>query len=50
MAEAEANGFAGYADNWLFAMTERKVPEKIDRIDYLGLTAYVAVQEELHKL
>lgn len=50
MAEAEASGFAGYADNWLFAMAERRAPEKIAKIDYLGLTAYVTVQEELHKV
>ncbi len=50
MAEAGASGFTGYADNWLFAMAERKVPEKIGKIDYLGLTAYVTVQEELHKV
>ena len=50
MAEAKASGFAGYAENWLFAMAEHKEPEKIDKIDYLGLTAYVTVQEDLHKV
>ena len=50
MAEAKASGFAGYAENWLFAMTEHEEPEKIDKIDYLGLTAYVTVQEDLHKV
>lgn len=50
MAEAENSGFIGYAENWLYAMVERKAPEKIAKIDYLGLTAYVTVQEKLHNV
>ena len=50
MAEAKANGYAGYVDNWLFSMAECKVPKKIAKVDYLGITAYITVQEALHKV
>lgn len=49
MEDAKASVYTGYADNWLFNVEERKAPEKIAQIDYLGLTAYVTVQEVLHK-
>lgn len=49
MADAKLCGFEGYSDNWLFAMAERGARKKISKVSFLGVTAYITVQEEKHK-
>ena len=49
MADAKLCGFEGYSDNWLFAMAEREALKKISEVSFLGVTAYITVQEEKHK-
>lgn len=49
MAEAEAAGFTGYSDNWLYN-AEYEGLEKIARMDFLGVTVYATKQRAKHKV
>lgn len=50
MADAKPCKFEGCSDNWLFAMAVHGQLKKISQINFLGVTAYVTVQEEKHKI
>lgn len=37
-----------YYENWLFAMADRQPLRKLDRMEFLGITAFATSQEEKH--
>ena len=48
MREAAAAGFEGYDDNWLYD-NEYEKPEKIAKMDFLGVSVYAVAQRAKHR-
>lgn len=48
MKEAEATGFDGYYDNWLYD-AEYDAPAKIAQMDFLGISVYAITQKAKHR-
>lgn len=50
LSDAKASGYAGYSDNWLFAMTESEPPKKIAQVNILGEPYIVTEQVRKHSI
>lgn len=48
--DTEKCGYAGYPENWLFAMNDYGKPKKIAQLDYLGKAAFTVMCEEKHNI